>query len=89
MVDFQIAALNAAIAPEVSAAQRNAIREWAEHTKANAELLEAVFDGFIVITGFDPENGEPTWQTIPTPQEERATPEWIEMILRRVGVFRD
>ena len=89
MLSTEIAALSAAIAPEVSPADRSAIRDWAEHTKAQAYLLEGVIDGIIVITGFDRDNGEPVWRTIPVPEEERATPEWIERILRRVGIYRD
>lgn len=89
MLNREIAALNAAMAPEVSPADRDAIREWAEQTIPHVTLLEGVFDGIIVITGFDRNNGEPTWVPISTPEADRATPEWIGRILRRVGVLRD
>lgn len=87
MSEEEIAAIEAAIAPEVPEATRNAIRFWAAHTWAQAGLLDNILDGHVVVTGYDPTSGEPSYELRPIPEADRATPEWIETILRKIGVY--
>ncbi len=61
MTDEERAALARAIDPAVDATTRAYILAWAEHISANARLLADALAGDIVLTGFDQNHNEPTW----------------------------
>lgn len=61
MTDEERAALARAIDPAVDATTRAYILAWAEHISANARLLADALAGGLVLTGFDQNHNEPTW----------------------------